>query len=170
MKILIFGNICSGKTTLALRLSSEFKMEMLSIDDYRRKFGDGTWEAEKNVQEHFFKDISKDRNQIIETLGVGSVSEKLYSLLKTFNSIYICIILKADLDTLKKRVKDRKWDIPFPKPLSQVIPLLEKTQLRIENLEIQEKFSNLGNVIFFESNFQIDDNYSQLVLAIRELI
>ena len=94
MKILVFGNIGSGKTTVANRLKDKYPFEIISIDDYRRKFSDCSKEGEIIARDSFYRDAGKEKeNQIIKCLGVGDVADRLYELLFDIKEPIICLIL-----------------------------------------------------------------------------
>ena len=79
MKILISGNIASGKGTLIRGLIEELPdYDHIAIDDYRQRYGDETEDGEFRAREQFIFDIRWSQNCFIECTGVG----KLYSLVK----------------------------------------------------------------------------------------
>ena len=79
MKILISGNIASGKGTLIRQLVEELPYyDHIAIDDYRERYGDGTEDGELRAREQFIFDIRWSEFCFIECTGVG----KLYSLVK----------------------------------------------------------------------------------------
>ena len=73
MKILILGNIASGKSTITQKLKPILQdFEVIAIDDFRIQYGDGSMEAEENSKQIFFDAIVEYKNQIIEIMGTSS--------------------------------------------------------------------------------------------------
>jgi adenylate kinase family enzyme len=61
MKVLLFGNIATGKTTIAITIVNDNPfLEYLSIDDFRRKFSNGTIITEFAAVERFTSSIKKE--------------------------------------------------------------------------------------------------------------
>lgn len=74
MKILLFGSIASGKTTIAKKILTIHKnFDFIAIDDYRREFGDYTTDGENAARENFVKSILPEKDQIIEASGLNLV-------------------------------------------------------------------------------------------------
>jgi SAM-dependent methyltransferase/GTPase SAR1 family protein len=158
MKVLVFGNIASGKTTLINKLKIKTPFEVVAIDDYRIIHGDKTFEGEKKAREYFFESLTGGKNQFIECLGVGFVSEEVYNILGKSNEIIICITLIAPLEICKSRALNKDWDIPFFKPIDEIDSLIKRTHDKILAGEIFERWSRNSNVTFIEkSNIDFGD-------------
>ncbi len=115
MKILLFGSIAAGKTTLAkeiLKHHSDFCT--IAIDDYRKKFGDFTMSGEIKAQKQFISAVKKNKNQIIEASGLGKLGTEMYEKVIKFDENIFVIILYISIDEINKRLETRIWDIPFP--------------------------------------------------------
>lgn len=168
MKILFFGNIGAGKTSVITKLNSLISWKIIAIDNYRRVYGDGTMEGELKAKHFFLNAIDKNENQIIECLGLGKVSEELFDLIiKTNQDEIICVILKVPIEVCLKRIKKRVWDIPFPKPLETIYPLIDKMDIRIKNNEIEKLWINCPNVKIISCK---NMNYNDLKETINLLI
>jgi energy-coupling factor transporter ATP-binding protein EcfA2 len=152
MKVLLFGNVGSGKTTLIKKLKEIFSFEAITIDDYRRKYGDGTKEGEVLAKEFFLQSVTPHKNQFIECIGVGQLADDLYELLSHTNEMIICLTVIAPKEVCKSRLESRVWDIPFPEPVEKVSILLEKTELRIKDGLIEQKWERLKNIAFIQKN------------------
>lgn len=151
MKILIFGNLGSGKTYLAKKLLEVFpNFEYLSIDDFRRKYGDGSMEKEKIAKQEFFNSILPDKFQLIEATGLGDTGEIIASKLKDTFEMKFIVILKIPLETCLERLKYRIWDIPYPAPTHKAFELTESTDKLIFENAIQSIWSNSKNCDFLE--------------------
>jgi hypothetical protein len=109
MKVLISGNIASGKGTLIRGLVEELPdYEHLAIDDYRAKYGDGTEDGELRAREQFIFDIRWSENCFIECTGVG----KLYSLIKP--EIEANFLLYTNQKLCLKRFEERNTKAIIP--------------------------------------------------------
>lgn len=171
MKILVFGNISSGKTTLLNRLKEIVPFEVIAIDDYRRKYGNGSKEAEVIARENFLDAIEPNKNQFVECIGVGKVADTLYELLSHSDETIICLTLITPKEICKSRLENRIWDIPFPEPTEKVFALLEKTEIAIQSGIINEKWSKRKNtIIISKQNLElkdIDEIISQLIILME---
>ncbi len=158
MKILAFGNIGSGKTTLLNKLREVFPWKIIAIDDFRKKYGDSSKEKELVAQEHFFEAITTNENQFIECIGVGKVSEELFTFLSKTDEELICLKLIVPKEICRARLESRIWDIPFPQPLEKVNPLIERTEQRINGGGIESLWGKRTNTtIISKVNIQIQD-------------
>jgi adenylate kinase family enzyme len=170
MKVLIFGNVGSGKTTLIKKLNDIFPFEVISIDDFRRKFGDGSKEKELAARQYFLLAVKEKENQFIECLGVGMVADKLFELLGLTDEIIICIVLISSNDTCLSRLPNRNWDIPFPYPTDKVNSLIERTAEKISANEIENLWSKRENTIVVKKNNELLSDLENILIETTALI
>lgn len=113
-KIIVIGNIASGKTTISKMLSKKMKVDHIELDEFRRKHNKKmTQEGEDRAREMFFRAINKKGMQIIELTGSGKVYQELKNELHQKEKFIIK--LECDEKILLKRVKDRlKTRYVFP--------------------------------------------------------
>lgn len=114
MKIILLGLSGAGKSTIIKSL--RHRLELIQIDDYRRKYGDYTWNGFNRSNEKFIEDIKEDNtNQIIECVGKGVLGRLLVSkLLKVQDTIKVFII-QAHHDVCVNRKKGKNWhDLKLP--------------------------------------------------------
>ncbi|HEY5589564.1 MAG TPA: hypothetical protein VIK55_00975 [Paludibacter sp.] len=116
MKLILIGNIGAGKTTVANLILERYKeAEFISIDGIRKKYGDGTKEKETYCKEKFIQSIDFKTNfQIIELTGVGELGENLFSHLAKYKKTILIFNLIVFENELLNRIKNKKWDTPFP--------------------------------------------------------
>jgi len=115
MKVLLFGSIATGKTTVANKIKEQNKeLEFIAIDDFRQKYGDGTMEKEILSQEKFIAQIKKSKNGIIEASGLGKLGDDIFNEITKTNENILIIVFYLPKSLIKKRLLDRVWDIPFP--------------------------------------------------------
>ncbi|MBK9301376.1 MAG: hypothetical protein IPN14_12415 [Bacteroidetes bacterium] len=171
MKLLLFGNVGCGKSTISREIISSGKQfQLLNIDDFRRKFGDGSMEKEKLAKERFVDEIDIDNsNQIIECSGLGDTGEMVFEKLLKCKDRILVFVLLADSSICIHRLLNRIWDIPYPDKTANVNKLIEKQALIYKTNAIENKWSVLSNIIFkssinnsnddFKKNFQIITNF-----------
>ncbi len=170
MKIFVFGNIGSGKTTILKKLKKNFPWKVIAIDDFRRAYGDGSKENELIAQEHFLGAIKSNENQFIECIGVGKVSEKLFSYLYKNDELFICIKIITPKEICKSRIEDRLWDIPFPKTLEKVNPLIDITEKRINKGGIEVLWGQRNNTIIISKENIYFRDIEEIVYEIIKII
>lgn len=170
MKILVFGNVGSGKTTVVNKLKDEYTFEVISIDDYRRTFGDGSEEREVIARNKFYNAIIEKKNQIIECIGIGEVADNLYELIHEFNEPIICLILQTSKEICLSRLLIRNWDVPFPHPKKKVYSLIERVHSQIEVFEMQLKWEKVMNIILVSRSNSNKSDFDILLLEMKSII
>jgi deoxyadenosine/deoxycytidine kinase len=145
MIILLFGNIGSGKTTLANELKKELGYEYLAIDDFRRKFGDNTVSGEHFSRDSFIAQSVGKSNVIIELLGVGTLTDKLFELLKKNLIPKLVAVLDVPREICLSRLDSRIWDIPFPGEFGSFQSILENTHQKLIIDKGYEKWLKMTN-------------------------
>lgn len=167
MKLLIFGNIASGKSMLVSKVNNILKWKVVAIDDFRREYGDGSKESELLARRKFFDTIYTKVNQIIECTGVGKVGEELFFKLRNSNEKIVLVLLKVSQDISKKRLIHRTWDIPFPSPLEKVNPLIDKNDVVINSRFIEKTWGAIPGIkILVREN----KNYEELDSITNDLL
>ncbi|WP_438467540.1 hypothetical protein [Marinomonas sp. PE14-40] len=128
MKILVIGNIASGKSTLLnsiIDLYPEFCS--ISIDEMRKLYSDGSVLGEEYAKQVFIDSISRNETcQIIELSGIGELATLTFERVKSDSNILI-IYLRVPENIIKQRLKSRCWDIPFPLPLENIPTAIKHT-------------------------------------------
>jgi deoxyadenosine/deoxycytidine kinase len=153
MKVLLFGNIATGKTTIANTIVNDNPfLEYLSIDDFRRKFSKGTIITEVAAVERFTSSIKKTKPQLIEATGFGEVGNNIYSKLKETSENILLVILTQDLKTIHKRLAKRITDVPYPDEFDALTLTVENINKKILTGDLFTRWGNLENVSVFKSN------------------
>lgn len=174
MKLLLFGNIGCGKSTISSEIMNSNKhFRLLNIDDFRRKFGDGSMEKEKLSKQKFIDEIDTgNSNQIIECSGLGDTGEMVCDKLSNSNDVKIVFVLLADSATCMLRLKNRIWDIPYPDKKANANKLIEKQEMIYKTDALESKWSKLNNTTFISSiNNSIEDfetNFQNITTLINE--
>lgn len=138
MHIILIGNICTGKTTLAEQLHAHFDFPIFSIDDYRRKYNqnadfNGEFAAWTNLR----ADISKAENSIFESSGVSMWYEEI---LKNLSGEKIVVKLKADTETILLRYENRKTCVPMPYKTKNITETILKMEEKLKNAPFSIEF------------------------------
>ena len=131
MKIFVLGNINAGKSYAIERLCRLLPdYTVLQIDEYRKKYCDGSIEKEEWLWSHFAKDVLCQEKAIVEFSGGGKIAENIISGLTPKT----CIVLKIleDVSVCLNRIKTKDFSAtPYPKyPGAES---LEETIIRIDN-------------------------------------
>ena len=161
MKILIFGNIASGKSTLIDKLKivlSDF--EIIAIDDFRKCYGNGSMEYEKYAKQRFLEAIVPCKNQIIEAMGTGNTGKYLFEKLSVLQEHNLVVILQTPLSVCQERLKQRKWDIPYPAPTKQAFILAEETDKKIISGSLATFWRTLNKCLVYEIK-----NYDETIIV-----
>lgn len=133
MRIFVFGNINSGKSYIidSLKiLHPEYRV--LSIDSYRKKYGENTWDSEINTQNIFVDDVFETDNIIVECTGLGPLGEKLAK--NICNKTDIILFNKTPLETCLERVPLKDLTLtPYPPVEEQIEITIAKTDALLNN-------------------------------------
>jgi adenylate kinase family enzyme len=141
MKILLFGSIASGKTTIANLIQKKHPdFGLISIDDCRRMFGDGSMEKEILSQKKFIEQINKSKSAIIEASGVGKLGDSIFNEISKINEKVLIIVSSLPKDIIKQRLTDRVWDIPFPGNQEKLDDIVLTINHEIQSRRIQMKW------------------------------
>ncbi len=153
MKILLFGNIGSGKTTIAKKLVGLLpEFQYIAIDEIRRKMGDGSEEKEKEIREFFVENVANNKiSQIVECLGIGEVGNKLREMIDDADTHILIILLSVSAKTCIERITDRIWDVPFPRKQDNIKEFIEYADFIFRVGDIPMKWSEYENVTFLQT-------------------
>lgn|SRR5574344_1618125 len=169
MKVLIFGNIASGKSYLSNKIREQIPdLEYLSVDDFRRKIGDGSMEKEKSAKRTFLNSIVPNRFQLIEATGFGDTGETIAQILQQTSELKMILILKIPLETCLKRLKTRVWDTPYPAPPEQAFKLAENTDKLIDCNLLQTLWAEIENCKILEIVNVTDEEIQKTIHTIKE--
>lgn len=170
MKIILFGNVGSGKSSVIKELKKIFSFEVIAIDNFRRKFGDGSKSSELNARENFFAAIKQNQNQFIECIGIGKVADELFLLLQTWTEPIICLTLTTPKEICKQRLEKRIWDIPFPESIEKISSLLERAEVKISNGEIAKQWGSRQNTILLERENIKPTDIQSMISNLKQII
>ncbi len=135
MKLILLGNIGVGKSCLANLISNKYSFaEIISIDNIRCSYGDGSVEKEFFCKEKFINLVKTDNSfQIIELSGFGILGEKLFTKLNNITCPILVVYLYVSLGSIQERIKDRKWKTPMPFSPEKAMEAVIATQNAYDN-------------------------------------
>jgi len=168
MKVIVFGNLASGKSCLSDKIRNEIpSFEYLAVDDFRRKIGDGTMEKEFEAKQTFLNNIKLDKLQLIEATGLGDTGETIANILKESSELKFILILKTPLEICLERLNKRVWDIPYPATTKQAFKLAETTDKLINEKAIQEFWTNAVNCKIVELKNVSDEELKEVIETLK---
>lgn len=115
MRIFVFGNINAGKSYFISKLKeNQFSdYPVLSIDDYRKTYGDNTIQKELLAQDKFVEDVYKTNDSIVECTGLGPLGKNLHDKQPFKNDVILHI--NTSVNICIDRLKDKDFNqIPYP--------------------------------------------------------
>lgn len=166
MKFFILGNINAGKSTVAKKIQLYLKSKgleypILSIDDFRKKYGDGSKKSENIAQNKFHLSINKTQNAIIEMVGFGDIAVNIIESLDKNSCIIIYI--ESPLNICLKRLKTKKKmleGIPYPESINNIEKTIHNLDAYFTRGKLQEKWKK-AYLIFYKIN--TTDNLSDFI-------
>ena len=168
MKVIVFGNLASGKSYLSDKIRNEIpSLEYLAVDDFRKKIGDGTMEKEVQAKQTFLNSIKLDKLQLIEATGLGDTGETIAKILKESKELKFIVILKTPLEICLERLNARVWQIPYPAPPKQAFKLAETTNNLINEKAIQSLWTKAINCKFSELDNLSDSEIEAIIKTLK---
>ena len=148
--IILYGFMCSGKTTVAKKLAKELKLKFIDTDlIFEKKYGKINKFVEihgfkefRKIEKRIFKEVIKEKNAVISA-GGGLFPSKLKSSLELF--------LNPPFNLIEKRFSKNKKTRPllskYPKNKKEIFKLyLERLKnYKKAAYEIREK--NLKKIV-----------------------
>jgi len=147
LKILVCGNINSGKSHCINLLSNLYKnFNVIQIDEWRKKYGDGTIEGEKTVQQKFIDDILNTDNVFVELSGMGPLGKALAERIehKSFIVLYIKEKVEVCLDRLASKQLSHT---PYPKFNEKIEDTITRIDRELNNGELHALWNDKALLI-----------------------
>lgn len=106
MRILIIGNIGSGKTTLGKKIREIIGYKFVQIDEIREQYLKNAVSEEYFCLYYFLKTIEQNKNIIVEFIGTGFHKYAVKRALEFSNIPVLVVLCKTKLkSTLMGRIK-----------------------------------------------------------------
>ncbi len=149
MKILLIGNISSGKSTInRLLICSLSNFSTISIDSVRISYGDGSEEAEDKCKEIFLRSIGDHENEIIEISGIGKLGVNVTKKLRDEKNVLI-LNPRCSLNEIGARNKSRKWNTPFPHSIENIQAAVDHTKNDFSNGLLQNILDEIPSAVLY---------------------
>jgi len=142
VKVLVCGNINSGKSHCINILAELYKnFSVIQIDEWRRRYSDGTIEGEKTAQQKFINDVLCAENAFIELSGLGPLGNLLAEKIerKSFILLYIKESAGICLDRLAAK---QLFLTPYPKFDEKIEDTIIRIDKELENNELYNKWKD----------------------------
>lgn len=159
MRIFVFGNINAGKSYSIQNLKDNQFSDylILNIDQYRRRFGDGSKEGEILSQEQFAKDIHDTKNCFVECTGLGPLGHRLHDKLAYKNDI--ALYINTDINTCLKRIENKDFSqTPYPEVEEALEDTIKRCGKEFESGELSQLWKDKVLQVFEILN--INDIYN----------
>lgn len=169
MKILIIGNIGSGKTTLGKKIQELTGYKFVQIDELREKYLNNSVSGEYYSLHKFIKEIEDYENLILEFTGVGCHK---YAIKRTFelgnDNILVILCKTRNLDLILKRIDDKTFSYIHPFDLN---PKEHSQYIRQElKQDLKDNFWNCEDFKFIEVFMDSENDLQLNIEKIREKI
>jgi len=149
MKILIIGNIGSGKTTLGKKIQEITGYKFVQIDELRENYLNNSVSGEYLSLHKFLKEIEDNDNLILEFTGVGCHKHAIKKALELNSDKIIIIQCKTrKFNLILKRIENKNFNYisPFNEDIKEH-SLFVNEEL---NMDLKNHFWNCENFDFFE--------------------
>lgn len=123
-KVLVIGNIGSGKSTLVHALRAALGWSGVGIDECRHRFSDGSPAGELAAWSAFARHAGSRTNSLLEFSGSGSLAYLIEKALTESGARAVVLWLDAPVTACLQRTHGRTWSTPYPDfgvPMAQVI-------------------------------------------------
>ena len=132
MKIFVCGNINSGKSHWISMLSNLYPdFRIIQIDEWRKRYSDGTMEGELVAWRKFIDDILSTENAFVEFCSTGQPAESLAKKIvaKSFVVLYVKECVEICLDRLASKPFSF---IPYPTSDEKIEDLIIRIDKRLK--------------------------------------
>jgi hypothetical protein len=128
-KVLVLGNIASGKSELSRALAGEMGWPATGIDDARLRLGDGSPAGEARAWSGFLAQAAEERPAVLECTGGGPFVHLLRLALRRSTLPWVVVLVHTPAPECLRRVGLRGLNVPYPDfgvPLEEVVTNVEK--------------------------------------------
>ena len=130
LKIVVVGNVGTGKSVLASALANALDIPVLGIDDCRFREGDGSAAGETAAWTAFLAAIGEPGAGVFECSGTGPFADLLRHALGRSGTRTVVFWLRAPFEVCQKRIAGRVCETPYSElgvPPDRVIAEVEES-------------------------------------------
>jgi predicted nucleotidyltransferase len=115
VKVFVCGNINSGKSCCIGLLTKFYPdFSVIQIDEWRKKYGDGTLEGEQRARREFISAVTNTENAFVELSGMGPLGKDLSE--KIESKYFIVLYIKENVELCLDRLSSKQLsNTPYPK-------------------------------------------------------
>ncbi len=116
---------------------------MISLDEYREKFGDGTIAGEYRAVTRFIEACSLPQSQILEYTGAGAHKHAIRLAFVEARLPVIPLLVDTPLELCLIRVNAKEWTVPYPewgRDVREVMPGID----HVTKEDFAQKFWEVG--------------------------
>lgn len=128
-KLLVLGNIASGKSGVARSVADEMGWPAAGIDDARRRSGDGSAAGEARAWAGFLAQAEERHPAVLECTGGGPFTHLLRLALRRSGLPWAVLLVHTPAPECLRRARLRGLDVPYPDfgvPLEEVVAHVER--------------------------------------------
>jgi adenylate kinase family enzyme len=164
LKVLLFGNLGSGKSHLAERFIQRHPIyEHVAIDAFRRTHGDGTMARERVAKERFILSVQPGIPQLIEATGLGETGVLLAERLDAMEEYMLIVLLTTPLERCLTRLEQRIWDVPYPALPEEALDLARRTDAFIRAGEVEMIWDGAGRTQLIKGDCSDERSMNELL-------
>lgn len=174
MKVLVCGNINSGKSyciDLLTKIYPDFSI--IQIDEWRKKYSDGTLEGEQKARQEFINAVINIENTFVELSGVGPLGKALSKEIESKS--FIVLYIKESAEICLKRLPSKEFsNTPYPKFSETIEDTIKRIDKELLNGELQTLWKDKAlSILEITNDYQISDiplmHYKYLVDIIKKI-
>lgn len=170
MKVLIIGNIASGKTTLGMKISKMLNIPLIEIDKIRERYLiHGKVSEEYLSLYHFLRHAESSDNVILEFTGVGCHKYAVRRALELSGHKVLVLVCKTDslsINLQRLKTKNYPYMHPFNIDIKKHVFFVEKELMK----DLEDNFWNLKNFVVVEVPMDNLDDVDKNIKKIRRVL
>lgn len=128
LKVVLVGNIGSGKTVLGTALARALDLPFVALDDCRCRQGDGSAAGEAAAWCAFLAAAGDASRAVLECSGTGPFAHLLRHALTSSAARVLVVWIRTPLEECRRRIEGRTWSTPYPSfgvPMERVLEQVE---------------------------------------------
>ncbi|WP_457557944.1 hypothetical protein [Candidatus Harpocratesius sp.] len=157
LKVILIGNIGSGKSLIAKWISKFSNYPIYSIDAIRMAIADGTVAGEYDAYSQFLRYVQNDEHCVLEFSGVGVHKHAVRYALEFTNNPYVIVNIASTPEQCLKRIYNTAHfdQVPYPFPISvEKLIILNSNELLQDNMDHFWEIASIPHMILYFDNSQ----------------